>query len=264
MERKSTFNEIAQEYEKYRPPYPEQLFKDILDYSDLNTNDEILEIGCGTGQATRGFVDSGYSNITAIELGGNLAELTRERFKDRPTVRIINAQFETWNHDNAQYNLAISGTAFHFIQPQELGYKKVFNLLRNQGTVAFFWTVHVPSYNEPYNEIREIYRKYAPQLDDSHNPSMEQIIKERSNLTLQDGLFKDLEVKQYTWDHLFTASEYIALLNTNSRHRLVPEDIRNELFGEIREVIERNGGNLLKPQAVVSFLAKKETMEMDY
>lgn len=259
MERKDTFNEIAKEYEKYRPPYPEQLFRDILDYSELKSNNEILEIGCGTGQATSGFVKFGYSNITAIELGENLAELTREKFKDRPSVRIINSQFETWNHENVHFNLAISGTAFHFIQPQELGYRKVFDLLRDQGSIAFFWTVHVPSYHEPYNEIRELYRKYAPQLDDSQNPSMEQIMEDRSKLTLKDGLFEDLKVMQYTWEQLFTASEYISLLNTNSRHRLVPEGIRNELFREIREVIERHGGNLVKPQAVVSFLAKKKS-----
>lgn len=257
MERKNTFNEIANEYEKYRPPYPDQLFRDILEFAELKTNDEILEIGCGTGQATTGFVNLGYSNITAIELGENLAELTRQKFRNKHAVKIINSQFETWNHENEQFNLAISGTAFHFIQPQEIGYRKVFELLRDQGSIAFFWTVHVPSYIEPYNEIREIYRKYAPQLDDSQNPSLEQVIEDRSKLTLKDGLFKDLDVKHYTWDHHFTASEYISLLNTNSRHRLVPEDVRNELFSEIREVIERYGGNLVKPQAVVLFLAKK-------
>ncbi|QNK54680.1 class I SAM-dependent methyltransferase [Paenibacillus sp. PAMC21692] len=257
MERKNTFNEIANEYDKYRPPYPEQLFRDILEFAELKANNEILEIGCGTGLAPTGFVNLGYSNITAIELGENLAELTRQKFRNKQGVKIINSQFETWNHENEKFNLAISGTAFHFVQPQEFGYRKVFDLLRDQGTIGFFWTVHVPSYIEPYNEIREIYRKYDPQLDDTQNPSLEQIIKDRSKLTLMDGLFKDLEVKQYTWDHHFTASEYISLLNTNSRHRLVPEDVRNELFGEIREVIERYGGNLVKPQAVVLFLAKK-------
>jgi ubiquinone/menaquinone biosynthesis C-methylase UbiE len=257
MERKNTFNEIANEYDKYRPPYPEKLFRDILEFAELKSNNEILEIGCGTGQATSGFVNLGYSNITAIELGENLAELTRQKFRNKQGVKIINSQFETWNHENEQFNLAISGTAFHFVQPPEFGYRKVFDLLRDQGTIGFFWTVHVPSYIEPYNEIREIYRKYAPQLDDSQNPSLEQIIEDRSKLTLMDGLFKDLKVKQYTWDHHFTASEYIALLNTNSRHRLVPEDVRNELFGGIREIIERYGGNLVKPQAVVLFLAKK-------
>lgn len=64
MERKSTFNEIAREYDRYRPRYPEQLFTDILELTDIKPSDSILEIGCGTGQATNGFVDLGFDNMT--------------------------------------------------------------------------------------------------------------------------------------------------------------------------------------------------------
>jgi ubiquinone/menaquinone biosynthesis C-methylase UbiE len=62
MERKNTFNEIAGEYDKYRPSYPEQLFTDILEFAAIKEGDSILEIGCGTGQATKGFVELGFDN----------------------------------------------------------------------------------------------------------------------------------------------------------------------------------------------------------
>lgn len=257
MERKNTFNEIAREYDKYRPDYPEQLFIDILEYTSLNPHDKILEIGCGTGQATKGFVQSGYGHITGIELGEHLADLTREKFKGSPHVKIIHSPFETWQNEGTSFDLAISGTAFHFIQPQDYGYRKVFDLLGSQGSIAFFWTVHVPTFDDVSNRIRESYKKYAPQLDDSRNPSLEQMIEKRSALTLKDALFKGLEVNQYICHHTYTADEYISLLNTNSRHRLVPDDIRLELFREIKEAIEEDGGIFKKPQAVVLFLAKK-------
>lgn len=257
MERKNTFNEIAKEYDRYRPSYPEQLFTDILEFAAIKKSDSILEIGCGTGQATKGFVDLGYDHVTCIELGQNLAELAREKFKSSPHVNIIHSPFEAWQSDAIHFDLAISGTAFHFIQPQEAGYRKVFDLLVDEGSIAFFWTVHVPTFDDVSNRIRESYKKYAPQLDDSHNPSLEQIIEERSALTLKDGLFKGLEVKRYVCNHIYTADEYISLLNTNSRHRLIPDAIRFELFREIKEAIEEDGGILNKPQAVVLFLAKK-------
>lgn len=247
MERKNTFNEIAREYDKYRPSYPEQLFTDILEFTAIKEGDSILEIGCGTGQATKGFVDLGFDNVTCIELGQNLAELTREKFKNKSNVNIINSPFETWQSEKSNFDLAISGTAFHFIQPQEVGYRKVFDLLSDEGSIALFWTVHVPSFDDVSNRIRESYKRYAPQLDDD----------ERSVLTLKDGLFKELEVKQYICNHTYTANDYISLLNTNSRHRLIPDDVRFELFGEIKEAIEEQGGILIKPQAVVLFHAKK-------
>lgn len=257
MERKHTFNEIANEYDKYRPSYPQQLFTDILEHTAINESDSILEIGCGTGQATKGFVDLGFDNVTCIELGQNLADFTRRKFIDKPNVNIINSPFETWQSEKSNFDLAISGTAFHFIQPQEFGYRKVFDLLSDEGSIAFFWTVHIPSFDDVSNQIRESYKRNAPQLDDSTNPSIEQVIKERSDLTLKDDLFKDLKVKKYICNHTYTADEYISLLKTNSRHRLIPEDASFKLYEEIKKTIEEHGGVLFKPQAVVLFHAKK-------
>lgn len=138
MERKHTFNEVAKEYDQYRPSYPNQLFKEIVEYADLKTTDDILEIGCGTGKATSGFVNLGYSQITAVEAGENLANLTRNKFRDKSSVTVVNSPFEDWHHQGLRFKLAISGTAFHFIQPQEAGYRKVHDLLNDQGSAAFF------------------------------------------------------------------------------------------------------------------------------
>lgn len=260
MERKHTFNEIAKEYDKYRPSYPEQLFTDILELTAINKSDSIFEIGCGTGQATQGFVDLGFDNLTCIELGQNLAELTRKKFINKPNIKIINSPFETWQSERSNFDLAISGTAFHFIQPQDFGYRKVFDLLSDKGSIAFFWTVHVPTFDDVSNQIRESYKRNAPQLDDSNNPTIEQIINERSALTLKDELFKDLKVKKYLCNYTYTADEYISLLKTNSRHRLLSENASFKLYGEIKEAIEEHGGILYKPQAVLLFHAKKNQM----
>ncbi|WJH33484.1 methyltransferase domain-containing protein [Paenibacillus sp. CC-CFT747] len=258
MERKHTFNEVAREYDKFRPNYPKELFSEILSYASISTNDRILEIGCGTGKATAGLVNLGYENIVCIELGRNLADLTRTKFIDTPNVKVINSDFESWqNEANTAFSLVISGTAFHFIQPQEVGYRKVFDLLSNQGVIAFFWTVHVPSYDGLFNQIRECYKRYAPHLDDSINPTIHQVIEDRSDLTTRNGLFKDLEVKQYRWNDQYSANEYISLLNTNSRHRQLPEEIRNELFNAIGKTIDEHGGVVVKPQTVILFLARK-------
>ncbi|PYI53421.1 class I SAM-dependent methyltransferase [Paenibacillus flagellatus] len=257
MERKETFNEVAREYDKYRPSYPKPLFIDIVNYASLRTSDRILEIGCGTGQATSGFVELGYERITCVERGNELANLARAKFKDKPGVTVIDSEFEAWRSDGASFDLAVSGTAFHFIQPQSFGYRKVFDLLRAGGATAFFWTVHVPAFNDVWNAIRECYNRHAPQLDDSNAPSVEAVIGERADLTLKDGLFHKLEVKTYRWDDTYTASDYVSLLNTNSRHRLVPEKRRSRLFEEIGETIEKHGGSVVKPQAIVLFLANK-------
>ncbi|MDF2725383.1 MAG: hypothetical protein K0Q59_5060, partial [Paenibacillus sp.] len=129
----------------------------------------------------------------------------------------------------------------------------------DRGKLAFFWTIHVPEYGPPFNEIRESYRRLAPHLDDSRNRSLEQSIQDTSAVIVKGGWFTWLEVKRYNRVEDYTADGYIALLNTNSRHRLLPEDVRAELFHDIRAAIERHGGVLRKRQAVLLFLARKKT-----
>lgn len=256
MEPKHTFNNVAKEYDRYRPKYPNQLFLDIQEYSSLKQSDSILEIGCGTGQATSGFVDLGYANITCIELGNQLAEITRDKFQHEPNVNIINSAFEDWQSSHADYDLAISATAFHFIDPH-IGYRKVYDLLRNQGAIAFFWTVHVPSFDNVFSQIRAVYKRLAPSLDDADVYTVEETIKIRSETIMRDRLFEDLLVKRYEWMDTYTSDEYISWLNTHSGHRLLSENIREPLFDEIRNVIEQNGGVVNKPQVVALFLARK-------
>jgi SAM-dependent methyltransferase len=256
MERKYLFNDVSKEYDKFRPGYPRELFVDILEYSNIDKNSIILEVGCGTGQATQGFVDIGYKNITCVELGKNLADFTAEKFKEEPTIRVHNASFEEWDNKNKEFDVVTSGTAFHFINPQ-IGYPKAFNLLKPNGTMAFFWTVHVQVYDDLHNKIRELYRKYAPDLDDSIKPTPNEVIKDTFNTINSIGLFKDIQTKEYKWEHRYSREEYISLLNTHSKHRQLNENTRKLLFSGIKEIIDYYGGFIDKPQLVALFLGRK-------
>ncbi|RCW50264.1 methyltransferase domain-containing protein [Paenibacillus prosopidis] len=257
MENKHTFNAVANEYEKFRPSYPSELFQGIIQYSLIEKHDRILEIGCGTGQATSGLVDLGYEHITCVELGKNLADITTEKFKHIKSINVINSAFEDWEGREESYSLAISATAFHFIQP-EIGYPKVSKLLKNKGSAAFFWTVHEPSFDEIYSAIRDCYQRYAPQLDDINKPSPDEVINERLKITEQTNLFDELAVKEYRWFQEYTSEQFISFLNTHSGHRLLAEDIRESLFNEIKDVIDQYGGVISKPHLVALFLARKK------
>lgn len=68
MDKKYLFNETVLSYEKRRPHYGVQLFEDIIKYANLNIDKSIIEIGCGTGQATEPFLKT-KCKVTAVELG---------------------------------------------------------------------------------------------------------------------------------------------------------------------------------------------------
>ena len=67
------FNRAAEDYQRTRPVCPPQLFDDLIDLAGLEAGDRLLEIGCGTGQATVPLAERGL-NVTAIELGAELAD----------------------------------------------------------------------------------------------------------------------------------------------------------------------------------------------
>ncbi|MGF9695703.1 class I SAM-dependent methyltransferase [Paenibacillus sp. MABNR03] len=258
MENKETFNLIANEYEKYRPTYPEEMYNDIFDYSNVVKEDKILEIGCGTGQATGGLVDRNYKNITCIEYGDRLAQFTSEKFKSYDSIEVINTSFEEWNGEGAPFKLAVSGTAFHFIEPK-FGYRKVWDLLEDSGSIAFFWTIHVPMFNEVHNEIRSHYRELAPHLDDSKFQTPEETINERRLITEETGIFTDIIVKEYSRILTYSSRDYISLLNTNSKHRQLPEVQKDILLNRIKQSIDKSGGSISKDHRVALFLGKKVT-----
>jgi len=47
------FNEVPELYDRVRPAYPGELFADLVAITGLDRRSPVLEVGCGTGQATR-------------------------------------------------------------------------------------------------------------------------------------------------------------------------------------------------------------------
>ena len=49
--------------------------------------------------------------------------------------------FEEWRLQEAAFDLAVSATAFHWVDP-EVAYPRVAGALRPTGSLALFWNVH--------------------------------------------------------------------------------------------------------------------------
>lgn len=95
---RATFTEDAELYHRVRPGYPEGLFDDLVMLAALPRRGRVLEIGCGTGQATLPMAARGYP-ITAVELGPEMAALARRHLTAYPEVAIHTSAFEAWPID---------------------------------------------------------------------------------------------------------------------------------------------------------------------
>jgi 16S rRNA A1518/A1519 N6-dimethyltransferase RsmA/KsgA/DIM1 with predicted DNA glycosylase/AP lyase activity len=83
-----------------------------------------LEIGPGTGQATEPVLKTGCSYL-AIELGEHLAGIREGQVPRYENFRIVNADFEVYDFEEASFDLVYSAAAIQRI-PEEIGFPKVY------------------------------------------------------------------------------------------------------------------------------------------
>jgi ubiquinone/menaquinone biosynthesis C-methylase UbiE len=255
MDKRFTFNEDVKNYDKWRPTYCNELFNDIIQYSELNQNKKAIEVGIGTGQATVPFLMTGC-DVTAIELGKNLAEYSKEKFKEYKNFSVYNTSFEDFECDDNSYDILYSATAFHWI-PEEIGYPKALKLLKNDGTLALFWNKPCV-YREDdllHQKIQSIYQKYRPSDDKFIENDTERYNK--ISKTIESYGFRDLVVKLYHLKRIFNSSDYISLLNTYSDHRSMGDSIKQLVYNEIENTILENGNVLNVYDTIELYLSRK-------
>jgi len=255
MDKRFTFNEDVKNYDRWRPRYCKELFNDIIQYSELNENKKALEVGIGTGQVTVPFLSIGCE-VTAVELGKDLAEYTKEKFKEYRNFRIFNTSFEDFECDDNSFDVLYSATAFHWI-PEEIGYPKALRILNNGGTLALFWNKPFVNREDDllHQKIQSIYQKYRP----SNKKYVENDTERYNKIakTIQSYGFRDLQVKIYHQTRVFNSSDYISLLNTYSDHRSMVEPTKQLLYNEIKNAIMEHGDVLKVYDTIDLYLARK-------
>jgi SAM-dependent methyltransferase len=249
-----SFDTVAGLYDEYRPGYPQELIESIIELSRLPEDGSILEIGSGTGKATRLFAQRGYA-VHCIEPGANLAAVAARNLKTYPQITFEITRFEQWQERLASYDLILSAQAFHWV-PSEIGYPKAARALKPGGSLALFWNMHADLSGQITAELENIYQKIAPELDNPQN-GIEETIQERSEEISQSGCFGPLTIRRFPWSCVYQTSEYIGLLNTYSDHIRLPAQTRRRLCEEIATVIDTHGGSIEREYLAVLYFAPK-------
>ncbi|MHB1488671.1 MAG: class I SAM-dependent methyltransferase [Acidimicrobiales bacterium] len=90
---RAVFDQVAYDYDRARPSYPDEAITDLCDRCRLTDTSRVLEVGCGTGQATRLLARVGCA-IRCFEPGDNLARLARANLASSQRVEVLSATFE--------------------------------------------------------------------------------------------------------------------------------------------------------------------------
>lgn len=150
------FDGVADLYDATRQSYPAEIVDTMFATSPVGAGARVLEIACGTGQLTRQLAGRGL-DVTAIDIGPAMVRAARRNVSD-PAVRFQVAAFEDFT-EGGPYELIVSATAFHWIDPG-LGLTKAARLLRPGGWLALLTTGE--RYPEPLRtELRQLWATYS-------------------------------------------------------------------------------------------------------
>ena len=231
---RESFDGAAELYDAARPDYPAELIDDLIELADLQPGADLLEIGCGTGQATRALARRGF-RIVAVELGENLARVAQRSLAGFPEVRVMNAAFEEWDPGEARFDLVFAATAWHWLDPA-VRYQTVATALRPGGALAFWSALHAfPDGFDPFfTEIQQVYDEIGESYEGPWPPPPPEDVADESSEIEASGLFEDVRVRRYVWERSYTSEQYLALLDTFSGHRLMQLAARDHLYEQIR------------------------------
>ena len=239
MDKRLVFGEDTENYDKWRPQYSEELFHTICQAAAIGHNSYVLEIGCGTGQATKPILEAGC-HLTALDYSKEMIAFIQDKYGQYPNLRTCALPFEDFTSEPNHFDLVFSATAFHWImQPQ--GNQKIMRCLKKGGKLAVFWNrPFVNSPDDPMHQaIQSVYKNLRK--DDPPPKKYDEKLFQAIQQGLLDSGFSNLEFHLFESTRRFTANDYIRLLNTYSDHRTMAHADKKRVEDQIATAIEKHG-----------------------
>ncbi|RBM19033.1 class I SAM-dependent methyltransferase [Streptomyces sp. PT12] len=246
-----TFDEDAELYDRARPGYPREMYDDLADLGGASVGSRVLEVGCGTGQATVPLAARGC-RITAVEAGPRMAAVARRNLAAAghgATAEVVTADFESWPLPDEPFDALVSATAFHWIDPA-VRVAKAAAALRPGGALSVVRTQHVRGGTEEFFvEVQRCYERFdpdtppglrVPEAADIHG-------SDHADEVARGGAFGPTVFRRYERDLTYPTAHYLDLLRTYSGHRALPEAARDGLLACVAGLIDgRYGGRVTK------------------
>jgi SAM-dependent methyltransferase len=243
---RAIFDEAAEVYDQARPGYPAALFDDLAGLADIGPGRRVLEIGCGTGQASVPLAARGC-DLVCVELGPSMAAVARRNLARFPNARVVTAAFEDWPLPAEPFDLVLSATAFHWLDPAVRVVKSA-DALRPGGALATITTYHVAGGTAAFfDEVQACYERWDPATPPNFRQPAASTIPLDSEEVDRSGRFGPAQFRRYEWDRAYSTASYLDLLRTYSNHRALAPAARQGLLACIAALIDaRYGGQIIK------------------
>lgn len=233
--RARSFDAWAEEYDRYRPGYPDALFDEIAARLALPEAPAVADLGAGTGIATAAMARRGW-RVTAVEPGEPMLAVLRAR-ADREALQVstVRGTAELTGLQDASAELATAAQAFHWFN-HVAAVREMARIVRPGGGIALFWNMRDESRSAFLGAYGRLLVAHGVQEElrrPGRHPDTRRWIAEA-------GGFGPSEFFQVPHVPRLTREEFIGLVFTASYVRAAPEDVQRALREDLVALLDRH------------------------
>lgn len=245
-----SFGVDAGRYDRTRLAYPEALIARI---TATAPGPDVLDVGCGTGIASRQLRAAGHT-VLGVEPDPRMAAFARAAGIDAEV-----STFESWDPAGRSFDAVVAATAWHWVDASA-GAAKAAEVLRPGGLLAAFWhTWELPA--TVAETFAEVYHRVLPDTPFTIQASVQGVAMYRPMFVqAADGIratgaFTEPEEWTFFWEHTYTTATWLDQLPTSGVLTRVPQDRLTEILDSVGTAIDHLGGSFTMPYTTVAITA---------
>lgn len=222
------FGAISKYYNKGRQGYPTEIIQSCLNYMQVK-NPVILDLGCGTGIATRQLAVYGGKVIGVDSAAERLKAAERHHSRN---IKYILAKAEELPFEDNSFDLVTSFSAFHWFQKtQALETKRV---LKPNAAFCVINKKDIGSFKSDFkNIVAKAIGHELPNIKNNYDPEA----------LLQTNGFRKVVRSIIQTIEYFSLEQALEQLQSQGFWPLVPEDKRDVVLKETTEVYSKKMKN---------------------
>ena len=239
-------------YDAARPGHAEHVYEVLVERCGLAAGVKVLEVGPGTGQATRRLLDLGADQLLALEPDPALAAHLETAFGGRIETRTV--ALEDAQLPAETFDIAAAASSFHWID-EGAGLAKIFATLRPGGWLATWWTLFGEG-----GKPDAFMTATSPLLNDLlASPSRGQagrpahaLDSEVRSAALRTAGFEDIEHEVVRWATSWDTEGIRALYGTFSPIARLDEPRKTEILDGIARIAQSDFGGRVERTLITS------------
>jgi ubiquinone/menaquinone biosynthesis C-methylase UbiE len=233
---KKLFGPQAENYTKYREPYPKELYTLLLAQIPEGSS-RILDLACGTGKSTEPLAELGLQVVGVDHDPQMIEEAKKQAQLKSLDIEYAVAEAEYLPFPDGHFDVVTVGTAFHFFI-NETALSEIRRVLKPKGLLFVYWTVTTKETPEEDTIPGTIFQKY-------NWVKVPFELRELGHISdvINKAGFNDISTKTIPIIFNTTVEERVGLLTTSGFYETLSEEDKKSFLNEVREVLTKKLGN---------------------